>query len=72
MTTSMQNIEVLSDPQDERTEHLNELRLAKKYEETPEHFYMYGRWHDHSCCPDCCGCADEYSVYLTLEEWLHG
>ena len=62
------------DVQDAKVEHLNELRLAKHYEEmNPEGvYYAFGRWHDHSCCPDCCGCDDEYSQYLTLEEYMQG
>ena len=62
------------DRQDSKYEHLNELRLARKYAELfPEGVYFeLGRWHDHSCCPDCCGCANEYYAYLTLEEWMAG
>lgn len=62
------------DYQDAKVEHLTELRLAKKYEESedPNVFFEFGRWHDHTCCPDCCGCADEYSQFMTLEEYMAG
>lgn len=60
------------DRQDSKIERLNELRLSRKYGgDLPEFvFYEFGRWHDHSCCSDCCGCDDEYSKYLTLEQYM--
>ena len=61
------------DFQDSKVERLHELGLALKYEEAfPEGCFIdnTGRHHDHSCCPDCCGCADEYSQSYTLEEWM--
>ena len=61
------------DYQDERIEHLNELRLSKKYEtDSDAIFYSFGMWHDHSCCPDCCGCDDIYSRFTTFEEYMNG
>lgn len=62
------------DYQDAKIEHLMELKLAAEYESRfPEGvFYSFGRWHDHTCCPDCCGCADEYSQFVTLEEYMKG
>ena len=62
------------DYMDSSVEHLKELALARKYEDSvPDGvFYERGRWHDHSCCPDCCGCEDEYSFFLTLEEYMGG
>lgn len=61
------------DYQDAKVEHLNELKLARKYDALDLNGCFIdnaGRRHDHSCCPDCCGCDDEYSQYLTLEEWM--
>ena len=63
------------DYQDAKIEHLSELGLAKKYDEAfPEGCFIdnRGRQHDHSCCPDCCGCDDDYAQYLTLEEYMKG
>ena len=62
------------DYQDAKVEHLKELKLGKKYEALfPEGvFYSFGRWHDHSCCPDCCGCDEEYSQFVTLEQYMKG
>lgn len=59
---------------DEKVEHLKELSLAKKYEdkEVDGVFYERGRWHDHSCCPDCCGCEDEFSYPQSVEQYMEG
>ena len=58
------------DYRDAKIEHLKELALARKYAEDPGIFFDRGRWHDHSCCPDCCGCDAEYSTYQTLDEYM--
>ena len=58
------------DYQDAKIEHLKELALARRYAEEPGIFFDGGRWHDHSCCPDCCGCDEEYSTYQTLDEYM--
>ena len=60
------------DYQDAKVEHLSELKLAKQYDDIMDGCFIdsQGRRHDHSCCPDCCGCEDEYSRYMTLEEWM--
>lgn len=57
---------------DSKVERLSELGLALRYNDSEEQgvFFANGRLHDHSCCPDCCGCEDEYSQYQTLEEYM--
>ena len=64
---------MIIDFQDAKVERLHELGLALKYEQVfPEGCFVdsLGRRHDHSCCPDCCGCEEEYSRFMTFEEWM--